>query len=209
MERNNTPIYAPTSKLTLIIDASKIFRFFPLLEKGFIVKAEVGCSIKMFLCNNLDLTPDYVDGQIKTIFLDGKAVDDLDSAIIRDGSTLALSAAMPGLVGATLRRGGYLAPLRNEITHKREEGIASPSKGTISLKLFNAILKDLGQPFLLGGICVRCDDLINLCQRLSEDFWTSCKAFYLDNNQMDPDDFLGMKWIDRSDMVLLRIESGD
>ena len=34
--------------------------------------------------------------------LDGKPVDDIGSSFLHDGSTLALSAAMPGLVGATL-----------------------------------------------------------------------------------------------------------
>ena len=209
MERNGDIMDDQIKKLTLTLDADKITGFFPLLQKGFRVNGEVGISIKTLLCKNLGLDPDYVDGRIKTLFLDGKAVDDPDSAIIWDGSTLALSAAMPGLVGATLRRGGYLAPFRNEITYIQAEGTASPSRGTISLKLFNAILKDLGQDFLHDGICVSCSDLVNLFKRFSEDYWTNCRHIDVDGKTLDQDDFLEMKWVGGDELVLLRIESGD
>ena len=49
--------------------------------------------------------------------LDGKPVDDIGAALVQDGSTLALSAAMPGLVGATLRRGGAYSSFRSAITY--------------------------------------------------------------------------------------------
>ena len=204
-------MYAPTGIITLTIDAGRIPVFFQLLQKGFMVEAEVGGSIKAFLCKDLGLDPDYVDGRIKTIFLDGKAVDDPDSAIIKDGATLALSAAMPGLVGATLRMGGYLAPFRNEITHKQAEasGTSSSSSGTILLKLFNSVLTDLGQAFLHDGLNVKRDHLVDLFKRFPDDFWTNCRHIDVDGQRLDPDDFLEMKWVDGDDMLLLRIESGD
>jgi len=102
---------APTLKnqsqvgLNFTIAASQLPGFFQFLQRGFRVRAQVGCTIKSMLCRQFGLDPVYVEERIKTVFMDGKAVDDMDSAVIKDSSTLALSAAMPGLVGATFRRG--------------------------------------------------------------------------------------------------------
>ena len=41
--------------------------------------------------------------------------------MVGHGDTLALSAAMPGLVGATMRRGGYFAGLRANISHRDQD----------------------------------------------------------------------------------------
>jgi len=91
--------------------------FFQLMQRGFMVKIRVGCSIKSLLCNQLGLSQEYLEERIQTILLDGRPVDDVESAIVKQESTLALSAALPGLVGATLRKGGYYAPLRSHISH--------------------------------------------------------------------------------------------
>jgi len=99
---DDTLKYSLTVRLSLTLEPDKIHGFFPLLRQGFMVRARVGCSIKTMLCEQFGVSPEYMEDRIKTIFLDGKTVDDVDSAIIKDGSTLALSAAMPGLVGATL-----------------------------------------------------------------------------------------------------------
>lgn len=48
----------------------------------------------------------YVEERIQTLLLNGLAVDDPDTAVLESGARLALSAAMPGVLGATLRRGG-------------------------------------------------------------------------------------------------------
>jgi hypothetical protein len=77
-----------TVNLDLVLEAEKVQDFFPLLQRGFMFKARVDCSIKTLLCEQVGLKPEYVEDRIKTIFLDGKAVDDIDSAIIKDGSTL-------------------------------------------------------------------------------------------------------------------------
>ncbi len=93
--------------------------FFQFLQGGFFLGASVGCSIHELLCEQLGLGEEYVLQRITTLFLDGKPVDDIDSAVVRDGATLSLSAAMPGLVGAAMRRGGAFASLRSSITAER------------------------------------------------------------------------------------------
>ncbi len=130
--------------LTLTLQKQDLFHFFPLFQQGVIIKTLVGRNINDLLSIDLEITPEYLDKRIQTIFLDGKAVDNLAEAIIRDGSTLALSAAMPGLVGATLRRGGAFASLRRSITFS-ENGEAIPQKeGQVVLKLFNLLVPEMG-----------------------------------------------------------------
>jgi len=69
----------------------------------------VGCSIRDLLCGQLALQDEYLDNRIHTFFLNGKAVDDVDSTLVTGGAVLALSSAMPGIMGDCLRKGGLYA----------------------------------------------------------------------------------------------------
>ena len=84
-------------------------------------------------------------------------VDDLESAELRPGSTLTLSAAMPGLVGATLRKGGFYSAMRSEISWKAGGDASERHDGppsTIRLKLFNTVLREIGPTVLRRGVLV-------------------------------------------------------
>ena len=83
----------------------RIFHF--LLQQGLRIETPVGGSVQDFLIRQLGLNPEVIDEKIQTIFLNGKAVDDPGQAFLTDGASLALSGALPGLVGATMRRGGF------------------------------------------------------------------------------------------------------
>lgn len=98
------------SPLTLTIKAEEASALSPIFQKGVLVGVDTGCSVTALLCDQWEIPLDYVMDRISTLFLDGQPVDDIDSAIIRDGAVLALSSAMPGLVGAMMRRGGYYYP---------------------------------------------------------------------------------------------------
>jgi len=134
-----------------------------LFQSGVLLKVQVGASIKNLLCEQLSLDKTYVDKRISTIFLNSQPVDDISKAIIKNNDTLALSSAMPGLVGATLRRNSHLAPLRNNITFKEYRNNDDiQAYGLIHLKLFNLILQEAG-PFLLQrGVVTGFEDLIDL-----------------------------------------------
>ncbi len=128
----------------------ELSRFKGLLQRGVALQAQRGQSASDFLVEDLGVSADYVRERITTVFLDGQVVDDLDAAVLRDGSLLALSAAMPGLVGATLRKSGFYAAMRASITHGAERGAVDRSGlGTVRVKLFNLLLEELG-PVLLG-----------------------------------------------------------
>lgn len=195
----------PTVRLSVTLEPDKIQGFFPLLQCGFMVKVQIGCSIKTMLCEQFGLNPEYVEDRIQTILLDGKTVDDIDSAIIKDGSTLALSAAMPGLAGATLRRGGHLSLLRSGITHRGGRKSVSRREGMVVLKLFNLVVNELGPTFLKRGIFVRREDLEGLLMSLPGEFWGGCKAANVDGQEVGLDHLLGMTWLDNYDFAMLRV----
>lgn len=136
------------------VGAEALRLFFPLFQEGITVEAVTGFSVKAFLCDQIGLEPRYVEERISTVFLDGMPVDDIDAALLHDGALLALSAAMPGLVGATLRRGGYYAPMRSAISYRRTDVPASVRKGRVKIKLFNTVMEEAGPQFLRQGIVV-------------------------------------------------------
>lgn len=131
----------------------------PLFQQGIRVEIETGCTVKALLTDQWGLPQDYVMGRISTLFLNGKPVDDMEEAIVRDGAVLALSSAMPGLVGAVMRRGGFYASLRGGITYQETALDASIRRGTITVKLFNLLIRELGPAFLARGFRVRRRDL--------------------------------------------------
>jgi hypothetical protein len=148
-------------RLVLNLGNGRVSALSSFLQSGFFVAdVKVGCSLAEFLTTQLGISPDYIRGHISTIFLDGKPVDDLEAAIVKHGSHLALSSALPGLVGATMRQGGILASLRGSITYS-ETGTCSGGEGMIHLKLFNLVMDDLGSSFLVKGILVNSSDFRN------------------------------------------------
>jgi hypothetical protein len=162
-----------------LIEPALFPKFFKILQGGFMVKCRVGISIKTLLCEELGLTPAYVMGRISTIFLDGKPVDDIESAIIKDGSSLALSAAMPGLVGATMRREGVYSSLRSSITYEEKHSNYLSKEGLISLKLYNLLIDELGPLLLKRGIFVKSTELSAFLTKQPDNFWRGCKEILL------------------------------
>ncbi len=126
--------------------------FFPLLQEGVELQVEVGCTVKELLVEQFGISVDYLSNRITTIFLNSKAVDQAATAVIHEGAVLALSGAMPGLVGATLRSGGYYAAMRGAMTYTDAAGEATAKSGRIKFKLFNLLLEELGPRVLRLGI---------------------------------------------------------
>jgi hypothetical protein len=154
------------SRLTLTLKPDQLNAFFPLLQKGVTVSASVGCTLKSLLCEQFAIPADYVSDRITTIFIDNRPVDDLDRTIVQDGSRVTLSAAMPGLVGATMRRGGFYAALRQGISHIADSGAAAGECGTVRVKLFNLLLAEIGPLVLARGLILEPGELAGLLQNL-------------------------------------------
>lgn len=174
-------------RLSLTIDPAEVGAFYPFLMQGFQVIVRVGCSVRELLRDQFGIDDEYVVGRITTVFQNGRAVDDLDAAIVRDGSRLTLSAAMPGLVGATMRRGGFYAAMRGSITH-RESGENGPAgSGIIRVKLFNLLLAELGPAFLRRGIGVAAADLAEFLARRPATFRPGWRDILLNDVPVEPE----------------------
>ncbi len=156
-------------RLHITVPADRIRCFFPLLQKGFSLDVSLGRTIRALLRAELGLPDEYIETRIQTVFLDGKPVDDIDTALVRDRATLALAPAMPGLMGAMLRRGGHLAVMRSGITHRDETGAQGTGQGRIVVKLFGMALQELGPQLLARGIGVDAGDLAKVIREMPED----------------------------------------
>jgi hypothetical protein len=200
----NVPIHG---HLQLHFQKDIIAAFFPLLQKGFCVVITTD-NLQSMLCRTCGLDPTEVKARIQTLFLNGKPVDDLAKATLQDGDCLALSAAMPGLVGATMRSGGILASFRDSISHRPADTRSNAQGGILSIKLFNLLIKELGPRFLQQGILIGANDLRGLLTRLSDREWKECHTAVLDCQKISPHTLAATDWPDKTGFVLLEVTFG-
>ena len=145
----------PQPSLVLTLKVQENSSFVGLLNAGFMIKFRSGESVQTLLCERVGLDKSYFDERIQTLFLNSKPVDNSATAAVRNGSTLALSAAMPGLVGATFRKGGKYRWMRDSISHPDDGDVGAGKTGWVTVKLFNLILKELGPFFLKAGVWLK------------------------------------------------------
>jgi hypothetical protein len=163
-------------ELTLTMSGTAVSRFLPLLGEGILIKGPGGESVEDFLLKAAAVSPAYLKERVQTVFLNGKALDDFSTARVADGDSLALSAAMPGLAGAVLRRGGFYAAMRRQISHEAQTQIAAAGEISVILKLFNMVARELGPEFLKQGILVSGVQLRNFVERQGRWAWNGCLA---------------------------------
>jgi hypothetical protein len=190
--------------LDLSLKPDRMSLFSHLLGQGFIINTRTGISIRELLCQQIGVSDEYLDRRIQTIFLNGKVVDDVDTAVIRNGAVLALSAAMPGLAGATLRRGGVYAAMRKEISHHNKTSNDSTGNGSVTIKLFNFLALELGAIFLERGIRINGKQIENFFQKVTEFFWDGCHIAKIDGIPQDARKISLREW--RQQQVFLKLE---
>jgi hypothetical protein len=199
--KNNTS----ADRLSLTVNPKLVPLFFQLLGHGFSVKVQTGTSVKELLCNQLGIHQDYLDQRIKTIFLNSKVVDDVNSAIVHREATLALSGAMPGLVGAIMRSGGFYAPMRSQISHEKDMPMSQITDGRVTLKLWNLVVKELGSPFLERGIYIDTEACQSFIERHSDALKAGCLSAELDEKSLAIEHLQDISW--KSDLVFLQVNS--
>jgi hypothetical protein len=172
-------------QLHLRCNTAKILPFFPLLQTGIEIPIENSMSVQAILSEICGLTDAVIKNRIQTLFLNGNPVDDFNAAIVNSGDTLALSAAMPGLVGATMRSAGKLACFRSNISHRGNPVRADRKTGTVSLKLFNLLLKDLGPGFLSRGVLISTKKIDDILNGFSPEDWQACDHMTLNGKAID------------------------
>jgi len=134
-----------------------------LLQSGVGLPCRPGSSARDFLREALGLADDYIEGVVSTVFIDFEPVDDLDAARVVDGSLVALSAAMPGLVGAVMRRNSPYASFRKAISWETRHGAGEGGggegdRGTARLKLFNQVMRDLAEGIWARGLLLSVEE---------------------------------------------------
>ncbi|MBW1800699.1 MAG: hypothetical protein JRJ85_08210 [Deltaproteobacteria bacterium] len=177
------------TELKFTVDPKVVSAFFPILQKGVMVNARVGCTLHHFLCHELGLDPEYVQNRIQTLFLDGKAVDDPETARIGQGAVISLSGAMPGLLGATLRKGGHYGAMRRHISYRESTSSLSEQEGVVMIKLFNVLIKEVGPAILSRGVYIEVADFGNLYAIMETQHRPGALALCVDGENMDLEKF--------------------
>ena len=195
----------PGVTLSLVVKDKMVPIFFQLLGHGFNLNVQTGCSVKELLCQQFGIPEDYLDERIKTIFLNAKVVDDVSSATVNEGCTLALSGAMPGLVGAILRSGGFYASMRSQISYDQNNLSSSPRAGKITLKLLNLVVKELGPAFLEKGIWFNGGKLQEFIKHHLEELKSGGAAIEFDGEPAEINSLLEPDWDDKT--VFLKVRS--
>ena len=175
--------HSSTNCLHLTISVSRIFipTFLGLVRSGFTVPVMVGCDLQDILSNQLGIEENYLQDRVQTIFLNNSPVDDSAGTAVDDGASISLSAAMPGLNGAVMRKGGILASLRHSISLHQSNACIEPRRGKIRLKLFNLIAKEIGPDFLARGILVKGQALAEVLAVQTPQFWQNVKHVEIDS----------------------------
>jgi len=177
-------------ELSIAVADDHLSKLIGLLTPSFSVRAQVGNDLKAFVCEQLGVHDAYFEERIQTIFLDSKPVDDVTKTAVRDGSVLALSAAMPGLVGAIFRKGGQYSWMRKSISYEGENNPAQGDYGWVTVKLFNMVLKELGPGFLEQGVWVDGERVQAFVKVQPIEFRQHIQALPLDGMPISPEAFL-------------------
>ncbi|MEW5745745.1 MAG: hypothetical protein AB1805_09965 [Nitrospirota bacterium] len=191
--------------LRLLLRADMLPLFFSLLQQGVMVRVPGGCSVGMFLRDLLCLDERFIRERIATVLLDGRPVDDLDSAILRNESCLALSGALPGLVGAVMRREGLCSPMRSSLTYQESALPAARGESVITLKLFNVLLGAMGPDLLSRGVLVRASRLMALVREHRREIEAGSGELLLDGERRTVEVLCSEGALQRDEVVVLSV----
>lgn len=191
------------TQLELTLAGDRQGELFALFQQGVGVRILFGCSLEELLCSQWQLDPGYVMSRISTIFLNNRAIDDIATTRVGDGAVLALSGAMPGLVGATMRRGGFYAAMRSAMTYHENSDFGTHGCCTLRLKLFNLLLPELAPLFLKRGIVLERDRAMAFFRERGPDFWNGCRIALLNGSQIDPHLLSTAEWLTSEHLVVM------
>ena len=149
------------------------------LQNGFYVETESGIKLISGSCG---IPESYIRDKVKTIFHNGNPVDDPASVKLRNDSVVAISGAMPGIVGAMMRMGSPYAAMRESITEKGENIFQTGDSIHVMLKLFNVILGDLWRGFVEKGVILDRERILRVIGNGGRD---SHFIFKIDNEKTD------------------------
>ncbi len=194
--------------LTLYLSRNKggLVAFFPLLQRGVLLKSLVGCSVRNLLCKQLGVADDYLTNRIQTIILDGKPVDDENTATVHDGSVLALSIALGGAFGASFRKAGLVAGFRSSITHREENRPPATSfEGALTIKLFNQVAEELGPVLLNKGIGIDKEAAFTTFKQRFDKLRSYILNVEKNGQEIPPEQLAALNWSEAPEQIFLNV----
>jgi len=196
---------AATSVLSLIVQPEYVQRFICFFTEGVTLPITTGGTLQATVCEQLGVAAEYFEERVQTIFLNFKAVDRPEKARVNEDAIVTLSAAMPGLVGATMRRGGTYATLRSSISFNATAGDITRQRGLITLKLLNMVGRELGPAFLANGVYLAGEQLADFLVRSGGDLKQGCREAVLDAESVNWEQLCERGWAGQ--WVLLKVTS--
>lgn len=201
---------AAIGRLELELAESRLKPFYPILERGVTVTLAGETTVKGFLCDQLGLDPEFVETYVATMFLNGQPVDKIEQATIGNGDRLALSGAMPGLVGSVMRRSGLTSSFRASISHREGERQRQTSgRAAITVKVFNLMLAALAEPILRHGVLIGRDEWEDMLKGAGPDFWDNCRKVKLNGQEVPPQGGASLPWPETVSWINLNISTGN
>ncbi|HPU30614.1 MAG TPA: hypothetical protein PLM71_09890 [Syntrophorhabdaceae bacterium] len=165
--------------------------FFIVLQEGVFVKTQVGQSVRTVLKDIFNINDELIEKRISTILLDGKVVDDIDSVIIKENSSLSISGAMPGLAGATMRRHSKYETFRTAITYIEKKDPYPVKTCCFAIKIFNILLVELAKKLLKQGIILHAYQLRQLFSEKKDRLKDYINYAYINETKVKPSDSWG------------------
>jgi hypothetical protein len=153
LEREEVNLSGKNDYMEISMSAEAVSAWNYLLQKGFALETISGSSVRNFLRSALGFDDEFIDGTVRTIFLNNSPVDDLDDTFVKDGDRLALGGAMPGLVGIVMGRDNFYKSFRSGISVK-DHVPAQAAPARLSVKVFSTLAVESGRNILGRGILV-------------------------------------------------------
>lgn len=137
-----------------------------LLQKGFYLTGRAGMTVREFMAAAVGYDDGTIEGEVRTIFLNSRPVDDIDGPHVRDGDRLALGSAMPGLIGICMGRDNPYKGFRSDISAKADASEADPREIIrVFVKIFSTLAVDTGEAVLARGIRLDAAELAEFLDR--------------------------------------------
>ncbi len=120
---------------------------------------------------------------------------------------MALSGALPGLVGATFRRRSAYAYLRQAVTLSSQKSSVRKKEGQVILKLFNLLVPELMPSLLAQGVWVLGKDLGRFFKEQDERFWNGLQNSEVNDRQTEISVLRKANWTQNNTQVLLVVKA--
>jgi len=198
-------VFESVRNLRLKMKAGLESKLIPIFQQGICLRTSVGLPLAEVL-EDAGFSAKYLAEKVQTVFLDGSAIDDLDGVIVKSGCVIALSAAMPGLAGAILRKGSPISGLRSKTPSATAAHSTADTVATVRLKLFNRVAEEMGPELLFKGILIKKSDFDNFVAGRPGLLEEAVLEAELDSAPVSPAELLGGKSIP-SDYIVLKIMS--